>query len=71
MTSFSSTDIIKVMITCRGAILTAMSVTGFESLQKLMSHLISQLSVDSGLVTVNLRNVQGGWSLNRTVRLTA
>lgn len=46
-----------------------LTLSGFNSMTELMKTICSRLTGMAGLVTVELRNINGGWKERRSVRL--
>ncbi|MCM1110359.1 MAG: hypothetical protein NC336_04065 [Clostridium sp.] len=70
MSTFSSSEIFQAMVVCRGNLIGSIRVTGFSSIKALLTHILRSITpAVRGLVTINLRNIDNGWSLSRTVSL--
>ena len=62
MATISPSDIVFATVTLRGAIVASLRLSGLNSFDELMTRVRQSLSTLRGLVTLDLRCLNAGWS---------
>ena len=68
-TKLNNSDTIFATVTMRTKNIVRLTLSGFSSMVDLMKNICSRLDGVAGLVTVELRNSDGGWCERRSIRL--
>ena len=68
-TQLTNKDTIYATVTLKAQIVAQLTLSGFSSMAELIKNICSRLAGIAGLVTIDLRNSNGGWRERRSLRL--